>query len=121
MAMLLPGALWAKHGLKHPLGGDFEGFPEFVPEEVTPAQIEDAARQVTPALFNDGVWAGSVDEVVAEVRSYVDAGLRHVVIWNIGPLASGAGPADIMRLAMLVRKLRKLPLPARNGAHPIAA
>jgi phthiodiolone/phenolphthiodiolone dimycocerosates ketoreductase len=115
LAMLLPGPLWTRHGLRHPLGDDFEGFPEFVPEEVTPAQIETARRQVTPELIGDGVFAGSVRDVVDELRPLLAAGLRHVVIWNVGPLVSGASPADIARLAVLIRRLRKLPL--RRETH----
>jgi phthiodiolone/phenolphthiodiolone dimycocerosates ketoreductase len=110
MALLLPGSLWAKHGLRHPLADDFEGFPDFVPAEVTPAQLEQASQQVTPELLGDGVVAGSIDEVVAEVRALVDAGLRHVVIWNVGPLATGASPRGLLELAVLIRRLRKLAL-----------
>ena len=116
LAMLLPGALWARHGAKHPLGEDFEGFAEFVPEQVTPVQLEAARRQVTPQLVADGVFAGSVDEVISELRPFVDAGLRHVVIWNIGPLATGAGAAGLVRLATLVRRLGRLPLRPRFAA-----
>jgi phthiodiolone/phenolphthiodiolone dimycocerosates ketoreductase len=116
LAMLLPGPLWTRHGLRHPLGDEFEGFPEFVPEEVTPAQIETARRQVTPELIGDGVFAGSVRDVVEELRPLVAAGLRHVVIWNVGPLVSGASPADLARLAVLIRRLRKLPLVRRTQA-----
>ena len=111
MAMLLPAALWIRHGLRHPLGDDFEGFPDFVPEEITPEQLADARRQVTPALMGDAIVAGSVDEIVAEVRGLVGAGLRHVVLWNLGPLAVGAGLGDLLRLNALVRRLRKLELP----------
>jgi phthiodiolone/phenolphthiodiolone dimycocerosates ketoreductase len=121
MSMLLPGAVWAKHGLAHPLGAQFEGFPEFVPEHVTPAQIDAARRQVTPELLGDGVMAGSVEEIIADVRPLVAAGLRHVVIWNIGPLASGAGPRDLLRLALLIRRLRRLPLAGRSGRRQTAA
>jgi len=110
MSLLLPGSVWAKHGLRHPLADDFEGFPDFVPEEVTPAQLEQARRLATAELVGDGVLAGSIDEVVAEVRALVDAGLRHVVIWNIGPLATGASPRGLLELAVLIRRLRKLPL-----------
>jgi len=109
LAMLLPGVLWQRHGLRHPLGDDFEGFADFVPEEVAPAQIEAARRQVTPELIADGVFAGTVADVVAELRPLVDAGLRHVVIWNIGPLATGVNAGDLVRLALLIRRLRKLP------------
>jgi phthiodiolone/phenolphthiodiolone dimycocerosates ketoreductase len=108
MLLLLPGALWRKHGLDHPLGPEFEGFPDFVPEEVTPEHIENAYRQATPELLGDGVIAGNIDEVVDEIRGLVGAGLRHVVIWNVGPLASGAGPADLLRLGALVRRLRRI-------------
>jgi phthiodiolone/phenolphthiodiolone dimycocerosates ketoreductase len=97
-----------RHGLKHPLGDKFEGFPEFVPETITAEQIDSARRQVTAELIGDGIVAGSVDEVVEEIRPLVAAGLRHVVIWNIGPLATGATPGDLLRLWMLIRKLKKL-------------
>jgi len=30
------------------------------------------------------------------------------VIWNIGPLATGASAADLLRLAVLIRRLKKL-------------
>lgn len=116
LAMLLPGAVWSKHGLKHPIREDFEGFADFVPEEITPEQIESTRRQVTPELINDGIVAGSIEEVTSEIRSLVAAGLRHVVIWNVGPLATGAGPADLLRLAVLIRRLRKLSLPERQAA-----
>ena len=112
MAMLLPGAVWSRHNLKHPLGEGFEGFADFVPQTVTSAQIEEAQRQVNAELLGDGVFAGSIDEVIAEIRPFVEAGLRHVVIWNIGPLATGAGPGDLLKLAVLVRRLRKLPVRA---------
>jgi phthiodiolone/phenolphthiodiolone dimycocerosates ketoreductase len=113
MSLLLPGRVWRNHAMRHPLGEDYEGFPEFVPAEVTPAQIEQARQQVTPELLGAGVFAGSVDEVLADMRALVDAGLRHVVIWNLGPLASGASARGLLQLAVLIRRLRRLPLPNR--------
>jgi hypothetical protein len=58
--------------------------------------------------------------VVEEIRPFVAAGLRHVVIWNVGPLASGAGAGDVVRLALLIRRLRKLPLVRADGTGPAA-
>lgn len=110
MTMLLPGAVWSRHGLRHPLGENFEGFPDFVPEEITPEQMDSARRQATLELLGDGVVAGNVGEVLAEIRALVDAGLRHVVIWNLTPLASGMSPADLLRFAVLVRRLRRVRL-----------
>jgi phthiodiolone/phenolphthiodiolone dimycocerosates ketoreductase len=117
LTMLLPGAVWTTHGLRHPLGVDYEGFAQFVPEEVTPAQIQDALGQVTPELLGAGVYAGSVDEVVEELRPMIDAGLQHLVIWNIGALATGGKPIDFVRLGLLIRRLRRLRLPSTAAAQ----
>jgi hypothetical protein len=32
-------------------------------------------------------------------------------VWNLGPLARGAGLGDMLRLGVLVQRLRKLELP----------
>lgn len=113
MTLLLPGQLWARHGLQHPLGETYEGFPEFVPEEVPPEILAEARRRATPELLADAVFAGSVDEVVEEIRALVRVGLRHVVIWNIGPLATGAGAREVVELVKLIRRLRRIELPPR--------
>ena len=63
---------------------------------------------MTPELLGDGLCAGTVDEVVAEVAPLMAAGLKHVVMWNIGPLATGGSPADMVRQTQLVWKLKKL-------------
>ncbi len=112
MALLLPGPLWKKHGLEHPLGADYEGFPQFVPEEVPPEILEQGRKMATPELLADAAFAGSVDQIVEEVRALTRVGLRHVVIWNIGPLAFGAGPKSMLQLGSLIRKLKKIGLPA---------
>jgi phthiodiolone/phenolphthiodiolone dimycocerosates ketoreductase len=111
MSMLMPGPLWKQHGLKHPLGETFEGFPDFVPEEVTPQQIEDAHRQVTPALLGAGITAGNPREIAQDIESLVHAGLRHVILWNLTPLLDGGSPVGMLRLAQLVWRLKKIQLP----------
>ncbi len=116
MTLLLPGPLWAKHGMQHPLGNDFEGFPDFVPEEISRETIDEARRLATPELLRDAVFAGSVDEVVEEVEALVAAGLRHVILWNIGPLATGAGPREMLQLAQLIRRLRRVQVPPHGSA-----
>lgn len=118
MAMLMPGAVWKKHGLAHPLGEAFEGFADIVPNDISLDALAAAERQVTPELLGDGVMAGTVDEVVGEIRPLVAAGLRHVVLWNVGPLATGGSPADMVRQTQLVWKLKKL---QANGVERIAA
>jgi phthiodiolone/phenolphthiodiolone dimycocerosates ketoreductase len=113
MGLLMPGAVWKKHGLTHPLGETFEGFADIIPNAVPAAAYAEAERVVTQDLISEGLTAGSVDEIVDQVKPLVAAGLRHVVMWNIGPLATGGSPVELFRQAQLVRRLRKL---QTNGA-----
>ena len=113
LGLLLPGAAWKKHGLRHPLGENYEGFADIIPNAVPPAAFAEAERVATPELVNEGLFVGTVDDIVAEVTPLVAAGLRHVVLWNIGPLATGGGPGDLVKQAQLIRRLRKL---ETNGA-----
>src|SRR5438094_666455 len=83
------------------------------------AQLAEARRQATPELFGDAIFAGSVDQVVSEVEPLVEAGLRHVVIWNIGPIANGASASDLVRLALLVRRLKRITIPVQRPAVPV--
>lgn len=108
LSLLLPGAVWKKHGLAHPLGEAFEGFADIVPNEVSADALAAAERQITPELLGAGLFAGTVDEVVAELRPLVAAGLRHVILWNVGPLASGGSPLDLVRQTQLIWRLKKL-------------
>lgn len=121
LAMQLPGTVWARHGLRHPLGESFEGFADFLPEQVTLEQIDTAHRQLTPELLEETCLAGNIEEVTVAVRALVDAGLRHLVLWNFGP-PSGPMGAVLVRLALLVRRLKRLaPQPCDADPGPTAA
>ena len=114
MGLLLSGALWKQHGLQHPLGEDYEGFPDLLPENITLEQVMESHRLMTPELVGDSVFAGNLDEVVTAIRSLVEVGVRHVVLWNLGPIVMRAGLPDVLRLGVLIRRLRKLPLAPRS-------
>jgi len=68
---------------------------------------------VTKELVGEALFAGTVDEIVAELKPFVAAGMCHVVMWNVGRLATGGGAGDLVRQTLLIRRLRKL---QTNGA-----
>ena len=107
-----PAASWRRAGLEHPLG-ERRGFSDFLSEEATERHLEEARRNGTPELLASGVFAGGVADVVGEVRPLVAAGLRHLVIANVGPGFRGARADDLLRFAIVIRRLRRLPLPDR--------
>jgi phthiodiolone/phenolphthiodiolone dimycocerosates ketoreductase len=120
LLLALPSRLWERHGLRHPLGED-RAFGDALPDEATPEALAEVRRRATPALLGDGIFAGSVGDVVAEVRALVEAGLRHAVISFIGPGVRGARAGDLVRLGALVRWLRALALPPRPAAPAVSA
>jgi phthiodiolone/phenolphthiodiolone dimycocerosates ketoreductase len=108
MALLLPAEAWRAHGKAHPLGDDFKGFIEIVPPRVTDAQLEQAARDVTPEMIESALFAGSPAEICEQVAPLVAAGARHLIISNGGAALTGGKPIDIVRLGSLIRKLGRL-------------
>jgi len=108
MALLLPAEAWQAHGKRHPLGDGHKGFIDIVPPRVTDEQLDQAMRDVTPAMIDEALFAGSPDEICEQVRPLVDAGARHLIISNGGAALTGGKPIDIVRLGSLMRKLRRL-------------
>jgi phthiodiolone/phenolphthiodiolone dimycocerosates ketoreductase len=108
MSLLVPAEVWTQHGLEHPLGPDHKGFIDIVPPRVTDAQIDQAARTMTPELLMTSMYAGSPSEIRDDVAPLVDAGVRHFIVSNMGAALTGGSPRDVLRLGSLIRKLRRL-------------
>jgi phthiodiolone/phenolphthiodiolone dimycocerosates ketoreductase len=108
LTMLVPAEVWRQHGRTHPLGDDHKGFTEIVPTRVTDEQIDQAAATMSPELLDAALYAGSPSELRDQIAPLVDAGAKHIAVSNIGPALTGASPRDMLRMASLIRKLRRL-------------
>jgi phthiodiolone/phenolphthiodiolone dimycocerosates ketoreductase len=108
MSLMVPGEVWKEHGLEHPLGADHKGFIDIVPPRVTEEQLDTAARTLVPELLLSQIYAGNPSEVRDEIAEIVDAGARHLIVANIGGALTGGSPRDLLRLASVIRKLRRL-------------
>lgn len=104
----LPGELWERHGLQHPLGNHAVAFGASPLDQVTLDVLDRARLAASPELLGDAIFAGTVDEVVEEIKPLVTAGLRHVVIANLSPMVRGPRLDDIVRLGLLISRLRRL-------------
>jgi phthiodiolone/phenolphthiodiolone dimycocerosates ketoreductase len=108
LAMLLPAEAWREQGIGHPLGENHKGFIDIVPTRVTDDQIDQAARTVTAELLETSFFAGSPAEIRDQLAPLAHAGARHIIVSNVGAALTGASPRDMLRLASLIRKLRRL-------------
>ncbi|MEO6026554.1 MAG: LLM class flavin-dependent oxidoreductase, partial [Candidatus Binatia bacterium] len=108
MALGAPGAAWSALGLVHPLGADHGGFLDLVPTRISAADVDRALATMRPELLTGQLYMGSVDQIVDEVAPLVGAGCRHFIIANIGASFMGDGARGFVRLAQLMRRLRRL-------------
>jgi phthiodiolone/phenolphthiodiolone dimycocerosates ketoreductase len=108
MTLLAPDAAWQAQGKTHPLGAGFGGFYDIVPPRLTEADIDAAAREMTPELLLTSLYAGSPEQVRDEIAPLAAAGARHIILSNIGGSLTGGGLSDLWRLGSLIRKLRRL-------------
>jgi phthiodiolone/phenolphthiodiolone dimycocerosates ketoreductase len=108
MSLLMPAEAWHKQGREHPLGPTHKGFIDIVPPRVTDEQIDLAHRTMTPELLKSSMYAGNASEIRDEVAPLVAAGARCFIVSNIGGALTGGSAKDFLRLASLIRKLRRL-------------
>jgi phthiodiolone/phenolphthiodiolone dimycocerosates ketoreductase len=108
IALSVPASGWARAGTRHPLGENHGGYQEIAPSRVTPEHIDTALARVTPEILSRLILAGSPNEVIEQLMPWVEAGARHIVLWNSGQQFTGRGLSDLMDFAILIRKLKRL-------------
>ncbi len=106
-ALLASDEVWRRHGLTHPLGEGFRGMVDFVPTRYQRPELEDLIAGVPADLVSEDLVWGTSDDVVARIRAFGEAGLRHVVLAPLSALVSKRSALTSMRgLAAVARRLR---------------
>ncbi|WP_407686452.1 hypothetical protein [Mycobacterium sp. HUMS_1102779] len=87
--MVASPELWRQAGAEHPLGEHFNPLVDFVPERYDRRTMEDAIAAVPETVMTEGplLW-GSPQRVAAQLRSFGQAGLRHVMLAPVSGLVS---------------------------------
>jgi len=109
-ALAAPAETWARHGAAHPLGTDFSGMQDLVPQTIDEQTILSYTAKVPASLMKELVFNGTPDEVIAQMAQWRDHGLRYPLILNASPLnprlrktLAANGP-----FAKILRGLKKL-------------
>jgi phthiodiolone/phenolphthiodiolone dimycocerosates ketoreductase len=104
--LLLPDAIWQFFGLRHPFGEDFRGYLDILPETYD-RQTVDAAIAAVPQEMVEGLIWGTPEQVVAKVRAFGEAGLRHIVPLvasaAVSPEAAGYSMEAMTEIAQRLR------------------
>jgi phthiodiolone/phenolphthiodiolone dimycocerosates ketoreductase len=77
--LLTPAEQWRKMGFSHPFGEEFRGFLDFLPEQHTRSELDEAIAHVPDELAGVGLFVGSPAEIARQLRPFVERGMRYVV------------------------------------------
>src|SRR5271156_3040934 len=77
-ALAAPAEAWARHGVQHPLGADFSGVQDLVPQTIDKQSALSYIAKVPASLMKEINFHGTPDEVIDQVAEWRDHGLRYL-------------------------------------------
>ena len=108
LGMAAPADVWRRAGVAHPLGEGFNAIVDFVPDRHDRALIDEAIAAVPEEVMTEGplLW-GTPAQVIAKLRAFGEAGMRHVVLAPVSGLVSKrAALYGLRATAQVARALR---------------
>ncbi|KJX75846.1 LLM class flavin-dependent oxidoreductase [Mycobacterium lepromatosis] len=109
-ALGVPGEAWARHGVEHPMGADFSGVQDIIPQTIDEETVLSYTAKVPAALVKEVLFSGTPEEVIDQVAEWRDHGLRYLVVIN-GSLVNPSLRKTVSVLlphARVLRGLKKL-------------
>ena len=59
VSLIAPADMWARHGLRHPLGDDFSGGQDLIPQVLDEETVLSSTRDVPLSLLKEGMLTGT--------------------------------------------------------------
>lgn len=109
-ALAAPADVWARHGVEHPLGAQFSGVQDLIPQIIDKEAALSYTAKVPLSLMKEICFHGTPDEVLDQVSQWRDHGLRYLLVLNGSQLNPRVGKAlsATAPFGKVLRGLRKL-------------
>jgi phthiodiolone/phenolphthiodiolone dimycocerosates ketoreductase len=109
-ALNVPGSVWAQYGARHPLGDDFSGGQDLIPQTLDEATVLKYTADVPLALMRGTSLTGTPAEVLEQAAVWRDHGVRHIVLCDLSALQPSLrrGMAATLPFGRILRGLRRL-------------
>jgi phthiodiolone/phenolphthiodiolone dimycocerosates ketoreductase len=109
-ALNAPAELWKRHGISHPLGDDFTGSQDIIPQVFDEESVLKYTSNVPLSLLKDACLQGTHDEIVDQLADWRDHGLGYPVLLNLSTMQPSLrrGLAAGNPFAKIMRGVRKL-------------
>jgi phthiodiolone/phenolphthiodiolone dimycocerosates ketoreductase len=109
-ALNAPAELWKRHGVSHPLGDDFTGSQDIIPQVFDEETVLKYTSNVPLSLLKDACLQGTHEEILDKLADWRDHGLSYPVLLNLSTLQPSLrrGIAAGNPFAKVLRGVRKL-------------
>jgi phthiodiolone/phenolphthiodiolone dimycocerosates ketoreductase len=109
-ALNVSAEFWARHGVQHPLGEDFSGAQDLIPQTLDEHTVLSYTAQVPLSLMREAFLTGTPDDVIEQAAHWRDHGVRYIVVCNVSTLQPSLrkGLTASIPLATILRRLKKL-------------
>ncbi len=85
-ALAAPGEAWARHGVQHPMGADFSGVHDLIPQTIDEQTALAYTAKVKASLMKEICFHGTPSEVLDQVAQWRDHGLRYLNVISASQL-----------------------------------
>jgi phthiodiolone/phenolphthiodiolone dimycocerosates ketoreductase len=109
-ALAAPAEAWARHGVQHPMGADFSGVHDLIPQTIDEQTALAYTAKVPASLMKEIFFHGTPDEVIDQVAQWRDHGLRYLNVISGSQLNPNLrkGLAASVPHVKILRGLKKL-------------
>ncbi|OBH13863.1 photosystem I reaction center subunit VIII [Mycobacterium sp. E1747] len=109
-ALIIPGQVWADHGVRHPLGHDFSGAQDLIPQTLDQQTVLSYIKDVPASMLKEVLLTGTPNEVIDRAAQWRDHGVRYLVVNNLSILQPTLrkGLATYAQFLKILRGLKKL-------------
>jgi len=83
LCVLLPSEVFRRLGVDPPLQSSGSGFHDFIPTRIARPEMLRIIDAIPPRVVDYYAFCGTPEQIVDQVVEYHDAGLRHLILWNI--------------------------------------
>ncbi len=105
LCLLLPAEVFTRFGYDPPFGPKASGFHDYIPARFGYEDALSAIRKVPREIVAYFTLHGTPEEIAGQIHDLAEAGLRHIVLWNITPFADPARTRASFRALDRVRDL----------------
>jgi phthiodiolone/phenolphthiodiolone dimycocerosates ketoreductase len=105
-----PAQVWARHGVRHPLGDDFTGVQDLIPQVFDEQTVLSYTADIPISIAQEFFLTGTPDEVIEQAAEWRDHGLEYPVLANISAIQPSLrrGLAATVPFMKILRRLRRL-------------